>query len=355
MGPGPLVGGGGITMMPVQDGPKCHACGGVIVGEIVTAGNRRFHPEHFVCEYCSQPFPGGRFITGPDENFYCETDYHELFGKRCHVCKDVIRGKSVDGNGTFFHPQHFCCYRCGSDMNGKKFKLHPETKNCYCMPCYDIEKIENEPEEHMCSRCKRPIIGPYITLHGQFLHPEHYRCTECGCELGGGNCFEFDNCLYCKPHYEALLRKSCAKCNKPIMGRSITALGQVWHPEHFCCHICNDPLLDNEFFEEDGKAYCKEHYIQLFGKFCGTCNQPITKEGVKFLEKDYHQDCFLCTKCQAHLKSGSFIEWDSQPLCMTCYGRLPKKLRKQVEKRKQLENKARRDKEKEEKKKLKDT
>jgi len=342
-------------MMPVQDGPKCHACSGVIVGHIISAGGRRFHPEHFVCEYCSQPFPGERFIQGPDENFYCEKDYHELFARRCHVCKDIIRGNCVNANGTYFHPQHFCCVRCGNDLVDKKYKLHPENSDCYCLNCLEIEKKEEEPEEHMCAKCKRPIIGKYITLHGQFLHPEHYRCTECGCELSGGNCFEFEENLYCKTHYEALIRKTCAKCGKPIMGRSITALGQVWHPEHFACHICNDTLMDNDFFEEDGKAYCQAHYVQLFGKFCATCSEPILRDGVKFLEKDYHGQCFICTKCDQPLKSGSFTEWDSQPMCMTCYGRLPKKIRKQVEKRKRLEGKARKEKEKEEKKKNKNS
>jgi len=116
------------------------------------------------------------------------------------------------------------------------------------------------------------------------------------------------------------------------MGRSITALGQVWHPEHFTCHICNDALLDNEFFEEDGKAYCQEHYIQLFGKFCANCNQAIVREGVNFLDKDYHAQCFKCTKCEDVLRSGNFTEWDSQPMCQTCYGRLPKKYANKLKK-----------------------
>jgi len=216
-----------------------------------------------------------------------------------------------------------------------------------------MEKIRTQqnPESHMCAKCKRPIIGNFIILHGQYLHPEHYKCTECGCELSGGNCYEYETNLYCQVHYEAIIRKTCAKCNKPIMGRSITALGQVWHPEHFNCHICNVVLMDSDFYEEDGKAYCQEHYIQLFGKFCATCNQPVMRDGVKFMDKDYHVDCFICSKCEDNLHSGNFTEWDSKPMCYTCYNHLPKKIRKTIEKRKRLENKAKKDKDREDKKK----
>ena len=47
----------------------------------------------FSCEYCSQPFPGGRFLVGPDDKLYCEQDFMELHAKRCQVCNDIIRGK----------------------------------------------------------------------------------------------------------------------------------------------------------------------------------------------------------------------------------------------------------------------
>jgi len=219
------------------------------------------------------------------------------------------------------------CILCGTDLNGKKFKLDNK-KDPRCLTCYEKTQEEKTLEERMCSKCKLLIVGPYIQLHGQYIHPEHYKCTECGCELNGGNCFEFDTSLYCRPHYEALLRKTCAKCQKPIVGTSITALGNVWHPEHFTCHICNDMLVDGQYYEESGKAYCQEHFIQLFGKYCIGCNQVIEKDGVKFVDGDYHIACFKCTKCEQQLRTGHFTEWDGQPMCLDCYGKLPKKSQK---------------------------
>jgi hypothetical protein len=29
-----------------------------------------------------------------------------------------------------------------------------------------------EPDVHICAKCKKPIIGEYILLYGQRMHPE---------------------------------------------------------------------------------------------------------------------------------------------------------------------------------------
>jgi len=108
--------------------------------------------------------------------------------------------------------------------------------------------------------------------------------------------------------------------------------------------VCSVVLDEFEFFEVESKPYCREHYVQLFANSCFPCGEPILRDGVQFLEKHYHHYCFKCTKCETILQSGKFIEWDTQPLCMPCYENLPKKIRKQVEKRKKLEAKARKDK-----------
>jgi len=268
-----------------------------------------------------------------------------MFSRKCNICKELIRGETVDaGEGVFFHPQHFCCVQCGLSLPGKRYKLHPEQKEAYCMPCW--EKLMIRSQEYMCARCKRPIIGPHVLMNGLYLHPEHYRCADCGMQLSPDNCYEHENDLYCKIHYDALFRKICSKCDKPIVGRLVTAMGRHWHPEHFQCTICKEMLGENDFYENEAKSYCQEHYIELFGRYCAVCGDAILRDGINFLEKDYHEQCFKCTKCEDHLKTGSFIEWDSQPLCMPCYDKLPSKIRKQDQKRKKGEERARKEREK---------
>jgi len=38
--------------------PPCAACNDVIKGRYITALNQAWHPEHFVCTECNQPFQG---------------------------------------------------------------------------------------------------------------------------------------------------------------------------------------------------------------------------------------------------------------------------------------------------------
>lgn len=55
----------------------------------------------------------------------------------------------------------------------------------------------------------------------------------------------------------------------------ITALGQVWHPEHFVCAACGDDLSNSRFFEREGRPYCEQDYHRLFSPHCAYCKGPI--------------------------------------------------------------------------------
>jgi hypothetical protein len=337
--------GGGLPAIPNNESEEglpsdCAKCGEPITGIVVRAMGSCYHQDHFVCEYCSQPFPNGRFVKAPDGNLYCEQDFAELFAKRCKVCNEVIVKEVVNVDGMCFHPEHFICVGCGTNLVKKKFKAHAETKQIYCPTCLPPDVRLIKPEAHICAQCALPIQGPYLLIKGQYMHPRHFRCHECGEEFKGGDCNEFEGDYYCGPHYAILLLKKCARCGKPCKGRSVTALGKVWHPDHFVCHICAVPFVESNFFENDGLPYCQTHYIQLFGDNCAFCKEPILKGAMRFLEKAYHEEHFLCSQCNKPLKSGKFTAWDSKAICMPCYGSLPPKLKKQVENRMKQEKKA---------------
>jgi len=325
-------------LQPVA-GPECGACKAVIVGQIVEALGKTYHPEHFVCNHCSQPFPGGRYFVGLDEMLYCEQDYKDLQAKRCEVCKDVINGKSITAQGLTFHSEHFFCSTCGTNLVQKKYKIDAINK-IYCSTCGGADQHIIRPEAHLCARCNQAIVGPYLLIKGQFVHPRHYRCQECGVEFKGGDCHEFEGDFYCKPHYDILLLKKCARCGKPCKGRSILALDKVWHPEHFSCHICNTVFNESQYWENDGKPYCQVHYNELFGDTCEVCKEPILEGAKKFLDKAYHEHHFQCSTCRSALKDGDFTAWDAKPMCRKCYGKLPEELRKRVEMRLKEEQKA---------------
>jgi len=87
--------------------------------------------------------------------------------------------------------------RCGKRLVGQKYKVQKAgDRDLLCIDCHvkNLEKIEAEAK--ICAKCKQPIIGEFITLKGQTLHPEHFRCAECGCAFTGGNCHEFEGILF---------------------------------------------------------------------------------------------------------------------------------------------------------------
>lgn len=74
--------------------PRCARCGQPITGTATTALGKTWHPEHFVCSSCSQPFLG-RTVYEKDGKVYCEKDYWETFGKRCAIGGEYLKGEFV--------------------------------------------------------------------------------------------------------------------------------------------------------------------------------------------------------------------------------------------------------------------
>lgn len=67
----------------------CSACDKPIVGQVITALGKTWHPEHFTCTHCTQEL-GTRNFFERDGHPYCEPDYHNLFSPRCAYCNGPI-------------------------------------------------------------------------------------------------------------------------------------------------------------------------------------------------------------------------------------------------------------------------
>ncbi|EGG20521.1 LIM-type zinc finger-containing protein [Cavenderia fasciculata] len=316
-------------------GPPCGHCGEMIIGISTNALGKSYHPEHFVCTYCRLPFKGA-FIEH-DGKLYCENDYTDLFSPRCAACAKPIEDTCISALDCKFHPDCFVCSGCGTGLRGKPYK--EEDGEVYCTACKVARQKRLQSKSEICAKCKLPITGEYIILGGQPLHAEHYRCEECGCEFTGKSCHEYEGRLYCYEDYQKQIRNICGACSKPIVGRSVTALGKVWHPEHFVCTTCQVPFAGSAFREHQGKAYCETHYHMYFGRLCVTCNKPVVDRGVDAFGKIYHREHFQCTGCYT-LLGKEVLDWDGKPLCYKCYEALPKEVRKRIKQKKHGDKKS---------------
>lgn len=95
-------------VMTTQKG-CCNACEKPIVGQVITALGKTWHPEHFTCNHCNQEL-GTRNFFERDGNPYCEPDYHNLFSPRCAYCNGAILDVSLvagPGAGDRREPAEF--------------------------------------------------------------------------------------------------------------------------------------------------------------------------------------------------------------------------------------------------------
>uniref|UniRef100_A0A8C7N8S9 Paxillin b n=1 Tax=Oncorhynchus kisutch TaxID=8019 RepID=A0A8C7N8S9_ONCKI len=233
----------------------CGACCKPIVGQVVTAMGRTWHPEHFVCTHCQEEI-GSRNFFERDGAPYCEMDYHNLFSPRCHYCNGPILDKVVTALDKTWHPEHFFCAQCGSFFGPEGF--HEKDGKAYCRKDY-FDMFAPK-----CGGCARAILENYISALNSLWHPECFVCRECFTPFVNGSFFEHDGQPYCEVHYHEQRGSLCSGCQKPITGRCITAMGRKFHPEHFVCAFCLKQLNKGTFKDQNDKPYCQGCFVKLF-------------------------------------------------------------------------------------------
>ncbi|TDH14130.1 hypothetical protein EPR50_G00042410 [Perca flavescens] len=233
----------------------CGACKKPIVGQVVTAMGRTWHPEHFVCTHCQEEI-GSRNFFEREGQPYCEKDYHSLFSPRCHYCNGPILDRVVTALDKTWHPEHFFCAQCGAFFGPEGF--HEKDGKAFCRKDY-FDMFAPK-----CGGCARAILENYISALNSLWHPECFVCRECFTPFINGSFFDHEGQPYCEAHYHERRGSLCSGCQKPITGRCITAMGKKFHPEHFVCAFCLKQLNKGTFKEQNDKPYCQGCFVKLF-------------------------------------------------------------------------------------------
>ncbi|XP_053121669.1 transforming growth factor beta-1-induced transcript 1 protein isoform X1 [Hemicordylus capensis] len=234
----------------------CASCQKPIAGQVVTALGSTWHPEHFVCSHCQKEMGGSNFFE-KDGAPYCERDYFQLFSPRCGLCNEPILDKMVTALDKNWHPEHFCCVKCGRPFGEEGF--HEKDGKQYCrQDFYELFSTR-------CQGCNQAILENYISALNALWHPECFVCRECYTPFVNGSFFEHGGRPFCEIHYHKQRGSLCSGCEKPITGRCITAMARKFHPEHFVCAFCLKQLNKGTFKEQNDKPYCHPCFIKLFG------------------------------------------------------------------------------------------
>nr|XP_014346817.1 PREDICTED: transforming growth factor beta-1-induced transcript 1 protein [Latimeria chalumnae] len=252
----------------------CAACQKPIAGQVVSALDQTWHPEHFVCAHCQREMGGSNFFE-KDGLPYCERDYFQLFSPRCGLCNEPILDVS--------HP-------------GGKWALG--TQRNMVMPLF----------ETVC-QCEQFGLIDFVNV---LPHRENF-------SLGF---HEKDGKQYCRQDFYEMFATRCKGCTSAILENYISALNALWHPECFVCRECYTPFVNGSFFEHEGQPYCEIHYHKHRGSLCSGCEKPITGRCITAMGKKFHPEHFVCAFCLKQLNKGTFKEQNEKPYCHGCFIKL---------------------------------
>eukprot|EP01121_Diplochlamys_sp_Union-15-3_P016140 TRINITY_DN5440_c0_g3_i1.p1 TRINITY_DN5440_c0_g3~~TRINITY_DN5440_c0_g3_i1.p1 ORF type:complete len:390 (-),score=56.18 TRINITY_DN5440_c0_g3_i1:49-1218(-) len=117
----------------------------------------------------------------------------------CYACKEELLPHEAQciAMSHHWHPHHFVCYVCKTELSQipfKRFKEHP-----HCKACYDAIK-SSKLKHRSCAYCLYPILEKsYVSALGKTYHRDHFVCTHCS-EPFQGQYWEVDGKPYCIKH-----------------------------------------------------------------------------------------------------------------------------------------------------------
>ncbi|XP_011874725.1 PREDICTED: paxillin isoform X5 [Vollenhovia emeryi] len=166
----------------------CNACEKPIVGQVITALGKTWHPEHFTCTHCNQEL-GTRNFFEREGHPYCETDYHNLFSPRCAYCNGPILDKCVTALEKTWHTEHFFCAQCGKQFGEEGF--HERDGKPYCREDY-FDMFAPK-----CGGCNRAIMENYISALNSQWHPDCFVCRDCKKPVSGKSFYAMEGQPVC--------------------------------------------------------------------------------------------------------------------------------------------------------------
>lgn len=234
----------GVT--PTSKG-TCPTCNRPVMGEAVAALGKVWHREHFVCTIDDKEIGSDPYFSWNDQ-IYCESHYNELFSPQCAKCEKPILENMISAMSKSFHAACFTCHACDRPFTDS---FHEHEGKPFCQDCYSKEIAPK------CVSCGLPILSIYTAALGGYWHPQCFICHEPGCgPFDKAKFFELSGKPYCEKHYLQRIGASCAQCRQPINGRCVSAMGKRFHPQHFICNLCREPLTQGIFKEHLERAYC---------------------------------------------------------------------------------------------------
>ncbi|CAG8487211.1 8444_t:CDS:2 [Cetraspora pellucida] len=174
----------------------CAGCGKAIIGRVLAAMGKKWHPEHFNCKHCGITLEYVAFFE-KDGYPYCHLDYHELFSPKCGHCGNTIEGPFINALGKSWHQGHFFCRECGNPFEAGGFMVHDGFPYC--------EKDWIKKFAPKCKGCQEPIRGEFTNALDGMWHRECFVCKVCRMPFNSSYYYIHEGNPYCETHYREKL------------------------------------------------------------------------------------------------------------------------------------------------------
>jgi len=119
--------------------PLCKGCNLEIDGRVVTAAGGDWHPDCFKCAECGTPFPTGAQFYTVDGKTIC-TSCNEKVAPLCSGCGNKVIGRVITALDRKWHKECFVCTNCKGGFEGGKFIVRGWNPLCHTCAQTPIEK-----------------------------------------------------------------------------------------------------------------------------------------------------------------------------------------------------------------------
>lgn len=152
------------------------------------------------------------------------------------------------------------------------------------------------------------------------FHEECFKCVECEQSLVDDIYFNQDGNIYCGRHYSEIYKNRCIECDELIFSQKYAvAEEERWHLKHFCCYLCDCELGGERYVIENRHPHCLACYHEALASNCEACKQPIRigTDWMNFEERNWHacSSCFCCSACNRDLCDMPFVAMGDNIFC----------------------------------------
>jgi hypothetical protein len=122
----------------------------------------------------------------------------------------------------------------------------------------------------------------------------------------------------------------CDYCKEEIKTQYVEVDGKHFHPIHFMCENCGNPILDLKYYKKDGKYYCEKCYKELFAPRCAYCGGILDSDYIIVDGKNYHDSCYnnhvalRCDLCGKIIKGQYQVDYWGNKYCAEHENKIPK-------------------------------